>query len=325
MNSPLSIKGFSAVAPDFPEIVGLPLYPFAEALFKALEERSDIVGRRVSTSYPYPAEGRGFCSVQEHKLEHFLILEDLDDNLNSICDEFINQYDMPNYWNFDSLLSKAVELLGLPDECKVEKLSSGNYGRTIALWAVERAVMLSLLSYYEAKSRNGRFKVTYMIGGAGNEATAQAAYMSAVRDLTEKTSTYTSLGNSPPICDEYIASKSSSGNYYSGTLRELKKMEWIGSNDALSDLRHEFILYMGTRGNGVYSAYGSPFETEGQNIVRGTMENGLFYEKQIIPTPFPLDAYVTCGWRVGSSGMRTALYLKPDDYFQYGMSWGDSA
>lgn len=334
MNVPLSIKGFSAVAPDFPEIVGLPLYPFAEALFSSLKERAECVGRTFSTSYPYPAEGRGFCNVQEHKLEHFLVLEDFDDGLDSICRYYVNQYEPMNQneivkWTFSALLSKALELLGMSASDGVPRLSSDCYGRTIAYWGIQRAVMVSLLQVvYSTESRLGRYQIKRKHADTGNYSNSgyQDSYAKAINNANEQQSTETTIGalRFADYANFMYSSSSASGSYYCNMSNVLEAKFVPASNMGFllecPATMHVMITYNTTGASTyIFDTFGNDF-VEGINNIPVTFdENGCFFSNSYpkYPSGYEQAKY---GWQ-GNGGLVFDLSGK----FQYGMSWGESA
>ena len=326
MNMPSAIKGFATSAPSFPNIDGLPLYPFGEALFNALTERFALFNRTISTgSDPYPATGRGFCPVQTHTHEHFLILDDFDDALSSISSWYVNQYTITQHsyetWSFSTLLAKAQELMNISNGEAFPKLSNSSYGRTLAPWAVQRAVMVSLLTHANIINRQyGQIRVTYKQGSSENQPSYASAYSEAIANATEYQTLLNELGNSPPVEDQWLGGKDGSLNpKYSGLISELTKLEYIPKNGYENLLNATFQLQLTTRVYSNFESFGSPFVL-GDNLFPVTMQNGCFYTKEFY-TDTPASFPNSCGWRVDRGGY---LFGDYSDYFQYGMTWDES-
>lgn len=333
MNVPATIKGFTAVAPDFPQIVGLPLYPFANALFSALTERASIAGRSFSLSYPYPATGRGFCNVQEHKLEHFLILEDFDSRLNSICQYYVNQYALdnqrstPQKWTFSDLLSKALELLGMTENEGIDRLGSGNYGRTIAYWGIQRAVMVSLLVLiYSESSRYGKYviKRKHADTGWNSRLGFSDSYSKAVAGASEQQREQTTIG-SIPFTDyaNFTYSENSHGGPYMCSMSNVLEAKFVPSSNFEFLLGCPCRLYVNvhysTTGASTYifDSFGTGFVEGINNIPISLGSDGVFFSNSYPKYPSGYEE-AKYGWEGNG-----ALIFDMSGGMQYGMTWGD--
>lgn len=332
MNIPSIIKGFNVPAPSFPYIEGLPLYPFAEALFAALLERAAYIDRSISWSYPYPATGRGFCPVQSHTHEHFLILDEFDDELDNICSYYINQYTLnqitPSAWTFNTLLEKALELLGLQTQDSIAKLSSNNYGRTIASWGIQRAVMVSLLiTIYANNSRYGKYSIKRMHADTGNNSNLsfEDSYSKAIANAYEETRETSGLGTAP-FADyaNFMYSVNSYGGPYMCNMSNLLEAKFIPVTNMQYLLECPAImhLYVTYNTTGASTYIFDPFDSsfvEGVNQIPITFDtNGIFISKSFPKYP---SGYMEAKYGWDASG---GLVFDLSSKMQYGMTWNES-
>ena len=330
MNTPTSIKGFNVPAPSFPYIEGLPLYPFANALWNALEERATLVGETPTWgSKPYPATGRGFCPVESHVHDHYLILQRFDGQLASVCDEYTNQFEtisasQRTTWTFNALLAKTQELLGISSAEVFPSMSSNSNGRSIAAWGIQRAVMVSLLTTIRMGD-HGSYSITHMVGSSDDfqgEDAPYLAYQDAISKATQKTYNNRSYigGLERGAGDHVIWTESGSlSPKYSADVTEMTQMAFTPLHQNNLILNGDFTLYLRVNGYGEFYAYGSPFLL-GDNILSVTMENGIFYQKTF-PTQ-PLRIPGANGWQTNTR--QGHLFGEYSKVFQYGMTWNES-
>lgn len=324
MNIPASITGFTTAAPDFPEIVGLPLYPFAEAMFAAFLERYTIrlTGLPNWSYYPFPATGRGFCSNASHTHEHFLILQAFDDELSALCTYYFNQYTLnqpyPNDWTFDTLLAKALELLGLSSDDGISKLSSSNYGIPLAAWAVQRAVMLSLLKCLSQRSVEfGRAHGKYMAGWTSDTpprpTSGEAAYNQAAQRSTEQTyiqSSYVLYHNTIEL--------SRSNEYWNADIEQQTQIAFVPREGYEWILSCPAVQHITVRPADTFYDFGTGF-TEGLNVTPVSFdENGVFFRQSF---PYPPPSYGNSAYGFSAQGQ---LYFDVSSHFQYNMTWDES-
>lgn len=315
MNIPASIKGFNIPAPSFPYIEGLPLYPFAAALFAALQERATYVGRSISWSYPYPATGRGFCPVQSHTHEHFLILNEFDDELNGICSRYINQYTInqssPSEWTFNTLLAKALELLGLEVQDGIERLGSNNYGRTIAPWGIQRAVMLSLLKMTDRSSHLSKIHADDRKSGL-DFTSFEDLYNQIAADIN-----WVQSSNGQEIIERVYLSQDTVGYYY-GTIQRDKQTK-LYVPEGYEYLRTcPLTMIVNVTPEDTFYDFGTGFVSGLNTINTSCDENDIIWHLDtILPPPsFQKTTY-------GFTSM-VNVYADLYGHFTYGMTWDET-
>ena len=328
MNIPASIKGFNIPAPTFPYIEGLPLYPFAAALFAALQERATYSDRPLRWTYPSPELGRGFCNVQSHTHDHFLILEEFDDELAGVCGWYQNQYD-PNFntsanapWTFNKLLAKALELLGLEPKDGIARLSNYNYGTTLAAWAVQRAVMVSLLkvakkygtNFYTLHTVYEGYKSLYGKPYAKN---GEEAYAQALQNISQNQYTGGDLFS-------YISFSKSEGQEMEGG------SSWGCTSHQTTQValnppeQQAYLLECPCTGIFYVSPYDYFYDfgtglVEGTNVMPLTFdENGIFF-RQTYPAALPAEyTNKRYGYRI-----YLVYNFNISKMFQYDMTWDE--
>lgn len=338
MNTPTSIKGFNVPAPSFPYIEGLPLYPFANALWNALEERAALARRTLTWgSNPYPATGRGFCPVESHIHDHYLILRSFDTNLASVCGYYINQYqpissNKETYWTFSALLEKATELLDISGDESFPSLYDSPNGRTLAPWAIQRAVMVSLLTTIGINTF-GNYRITYMQGDSEKYPYPEQiyqAYQNAVANAVEydEASASTNYLGGGILRDYLINTRS--GTQIETRVHEVTRMKFQLKNDIAASWiplipQGIFTLYLRVNQYSTFYAYGSPFSL-GENVlpVSLTQEENtasyIFYEKSFPTQPLYYDS--ANGWQTDTR--QGQLIGNFANVFQYNMTWNES-
>lgn len=324
LNIPTTIKGFNIPAPSFPYIEGLPLYPFAEALWHALEERASLVGLTLSWgSDPYPATGRGFCPVESHVHDHYLILQRFDNQLERLCSKYVNQFktissNQRTAWTFVTLLEKAQELLGISSAEVFPQMNAYSNGRTIAPWGVQRAVMVSLLTTICLRDY-GHYTIKWM-NGASNRTfeDVQSAYAAALGNAIQKTETASDIGGS--ACQDTFTIANVPGGFRA-TINELTELGFQPNSNLLNTviLNGSFTFYLAVNQYFSFYAFGSPF-SPGENILPVTMNNGVFYQKTF--PNYPTSYTTSQGWT--SNTRQGQVFGGYSSVFQYGMTWDES-
>lgn len=325
MNTPTTIKGFSTSAPEFPEIIGLPLFPLTKTIVNALKERYAILGLQYPNSSAYlsdPEEGFACYGGQ---------LSNIDGAIEDLCSYYFNPY-LPwnenvsygrNHWTWEDLAQKAAALLDIPETKQVKRSSTWN-GGTLSTWPVHRAGMISLLtkidiSYtteWSFSFKTGTFQSTRMEGDADDFTSFMNAYEKAVSLATEKTGE-----TLHQVYDFYGSSYYSFYNEYSVWFELAKKYEFLPAA-GFEHLLNGHLVFYGTATpwyDDIFYAFGSPF-IEGDNAIPLPQNSGIIFQKTFPHSPLDITHDGYQGWKI-DNGRLIGDYK---DIFQYGMTWEES-